>query len=269
MQLQRLTIRAALLGASILLVSTGARAQLGASEATNFEIGVESSDSDTSDSTSSGTLGGRLKATIPLGTYFAASISGDYSETKVRTRDVLAEAIGSLSGVRPSCDFDSTNGEVTLFARRPTLGKIGVSYGVGSLGSDCGANSQFLITGNEKLSTEGYRVEAEYYFHDFTLAAARTSTELEDGPKLESTSVTASWYPHDSLRISVSGNDLYDQDNYGIRFEHQPDFLGDAFGVHVGYARTDQDPKTRTINLGLIYYFGTRVELKVRDRQYR
>lgn len=253
----------------MLFLGHAAFAQIGASEASNFEVSVESIDSDTADSTSNGTLGGRLRATVPLGTYFAASVAGGYSETKVRTRDVLADAIGSLSGVRPSCDFDSTNGEVTLFARRPTLGKIGVSYGVGSLGAECGADSQFLANGEDTLSTEGYRIEAEYYLYDFTLAAARTSTELEDGPKLESTSVTASWYPLDSLRISVSGNDLYEQDTYGIVFEHQPEFLGNGFGVYVGYSKTDQDPSTRTISLGLSYHFGTKVELKARDRHYR
>lgn len=236
-------------------------------ETSHFEFGLASSDSDTDNSTSNGTLGVNAAATFPLGSYFGAAIGGSYSESSVRTRDVLAD--GGSSGGRPSCDFDSVGGNVSLFFRRPTFGKIAVSYGVGELSSDCGDDSLFLLSGDDTLSTDNYRIEAEYYLGDFTLGAARITTKLEDGPELESTTVTGSWYPHDSFRVSLSGSDLYEQDTYGLMLEHQPEMLGDVFGVRLGYSTTDDEPKTRTIQLGLTYYFGKEISLKARDRQYR
>ena len=254
----------------MLLGAGAAVAQSRAAEALNFAFGLDARDIDTSGSTSSGTLGLNAAATIPFGRYFAVAASAGYSEVTIRTRNGLVEESGSMPGARASCDFRGTQGGITLFARRPTLGKIGASYGLNELSSECGDSSVFVISGDDSLDTKNYRVFAEYYLYDFTLAASRTSTDLDDGDNLESSSVTASWYPLDSLRISASaGNDLYEQDTYGIMLEHQPDFLGDALGVNLGYAETERSPQTRTITIGFAYYFGTRVELKTRDRQYR
>lgn len=260
----RLTIAAALLFAA-----GAAGAQTRAVETTNFEFGVDARDIDTSGSTSSGTLGLKAAATIPLGRYLGIAASGGYSESQVRTRKGLVDENGSTAGTA-SCSFNGTQGGITLFARRPTLGKIGVSYGQNQLSAQCGDSSRFVTTGEDSLDAKSYRVFAEYYLYDFTLAASQTSTELERGDKLDSTSITASWYPLDSLRISASAsNDLYDRDTYGIMLEHQPDFLGDGLGLYLGYAKTDQSPSISTLTFGFAYFFGVRADLKARDRQYR
>ena len=266
----RLHIAAALLPMLPMLLGAGAAgAQSRAAETLNFEFGLDARDIDTSGSTSNGTLGLKGAATIPLGRYFAIAASAGYSESQVRTRDSLVDESGSSTGIA-SCTFKGTQGGITLFARRPTLGKIGVSYGVNQLSSECGDSSRFVTSGDDSLDAKSYRVFAEYYLYDFTLAASQTATDLDHGDTLDSTSITASWYPLDSLRISASaGNDLYERDTYGIMLEHQPDFMGDGLGVYLGYAKTDQSPSTRTVTIGFVYYFGARVDLKTRDRQYR
>lgn len=261
-------VRGALI-AALLLAGSNAFAQTRAVESTNFEFDLESTDRDTSGSTSNGTLGGNITGTMPIGSWFAASLSGGYSTSRGRTRDVLRNEDGSLSGIRPSCNFDTLDGELSLFARRPTWGKIGVSYGFGDVSADCGVDSIFLPTGDDTLDSERYRVDMEVYLGDFTLGASHSTTSLDSGPDLETLAGAASWYPIDSLKITLHGNDLYDEDTYGIVLEHQPEFLGDGFGVRVGYAETDGTPGVRTINIGLSYYFGTKVPLKARDRQYR
>lgn len=267
---QQTSIYAGVAAVWLLVSGQGAWAQDRASEATNFEFGIATRDIDTEDSTSSGDLGVRAAATVPLGGWFAASFKAGYSESTIRTRDVLADAGGLESGVRPSCGFDSLNGSAGLFFRRPRLGKVGVSYLYGELSSDCGGNSQFLPSTEEDLSTSGYRIDAEVYLGNFTLAGARYSTDIDRSEKLETTTVSASWYAMSNLKFSVYGDDLNERDTYGIVIEHQPDFMGDALGVYVGYATTEDDlPRVRTISLGISYYFGTRVDLKTRDRQYR
>jgi hypothetical protein len=260
--------RISLLAASLMLSSAGALAQSRAVDARNYEFGLASVDSDTDGSTSNGTLGVNLAATLPIGSLLGISVSGYYSATKVRTGDVLGND-DNQTGSRPSCSFDNSGGEIALFARRPSLGKIAASYGVGNVKPDCGDSAIFIGNGTDKLSTDHYRIDAEVYLGDFTVGAGRTSTDLDEGMKLESTAISASWYPIDSLKLSVSGNDLYEQDSYGLTIEHQPEFLGDSFGLAVGYSFGDQEPKTRTLFLGMSYYFGTAVPLKTRDRQYR
>lgn len=269
MTLRLLSVIAPLAGLSLALSSAAAHAQTRAVETLNFEAGIESTDSDTSGSTSNGTLALNLRGTVPIGSIFGASLSAGYSESRVRTREVVENDDGTLSGIRPSCNFDNLGGEVSLFARRPTLGRISVSYGVGQLGSDCSDTSFFIPTSEDSLDNNNYRFDVELYWRNFTIGASHTTLSLEDAPEIETTTITGSWYPLDSLRVSLYGNDLYEEDTYGITLEHQPQFLGDGFGIQVGYSETDAEPGTRTFNLGLTYYFGKRVPLLVRDRQYR
>ena len=231
-------------------------------------FGLVASDSDTKDSTSSGTFGLGAVATLPVGNLFGASLAGIYSRTTARTSDALFD-VASKTASRPSCRFNNSDGTVTLFARKPSLGRISASYGKGQLSSDCGDDSVFVSTGDDQLGTDKYRFAVEAYLGDFTVGAARTSTELEDGPKLESDSFSASWYPVDSLRLTLSGGDLYDQDTYGIEIEHQPEFMGNSLGVTLGYSVVDRKQEVGTINFSVVYHFGFKAELKARDRQYR
>jgi hypothetical protein len=267
-------IRVSMLSAALMLSSAGVLAQeqqqgQRAVETRNYEFGLASIDSDTSGSTSNGTLGISLGVTQPIGSWIGVALSGYYSSSKVRTGDVLGDNDSEASGSRPSCSFDNSGGDITLFVRRPTLGRIAGTYGVSKVSPDCGDSTAFIASGDDKLSANNYRIDAEAYLGDFTVGASRTSSELDDGPKLESTALAASWYPLDSLKLTLSGNDLYEQDTYGVMIEHQPEFLGDAFGINVGYSNGDKEPKTRTLYLGMTYYFGTHVSLKTRDRQYR
>ncbi|HKE94102.1 MAG TPA: hypothetical protein VKB34_07335 [Povalibacter sp.] len=263
----RFPLQAAVLAAS-LLGCAGALAQSRAVEATHFELGFSSIESDTSDSASSGTLGADFTVTFPLGSYFGASLGAVYSDANVRTNEILP-ADTTTSSTRPSCGFENLGGNASLFFRRPDFGRVGVTYGMGDLSSDCDGDAVFPITGDDKLSTDFYRVNAEYYFRNFTFGAGYTTTKLEDGQDLKSTSLAASWYPFDSLKVALTANDLYDDNTYGIQLEHQPEMMGDGLSVRLGVSTTSEDPKTLTIQLGLSYYFGRHVTLKVRDRQYR
>ena len=263
----KLLITASLLAASA-LIGGPAFAQR-AVEATNFELALHSNDNDTSGSTSTGTLGANLRGTLPIGGFLGLSLKGGYSTSRVRTGDVLPREDGTISATRPSCSFDNLDGELSFFARRPNLGRIGLSYGVGELSSDCSVNSQFLSSGSDKLDTDRQRLDLEVYLRDFTIGGEYTQLNLDSGPELETTAFHASWYPLDSLKITLSGDDQYEDNTYGIQFEHQPEFLGDGFGVQLGYAKTDGDLSTQVISVGLSYFFGTRVTLKDRDRLYR
>jgi hypothetical protein len=270
-----MSVRVSLFAAAALVygASASAQSQEGGTRAvqeTNFSLGLAASDADTPDSTSSGTFGLTAVGTFPLGDLFGLQVSADYGRSTARTRDVLGDVTtGSSTSTRPSCKFDNSGAEATLFARRPTLGRISASYGTGNLKSDCGDGSVFIDTGDDKLTVNHYRVDVEAYIADFTLAASHTTAELEDGPSLDSDLFTASWYPLDSLRVSLDGGTLQEQDTYGIELEHQPEFMGNALSVLLGYSVTDRSDEVRTISFGVVYHFGRKVELKTRDREYR
>lgn len=256
--------------AALHLVSSVAAAEPAqrAVQSNNYSLGLIASDSDTKDSTSNGTFGLGGVATMPIGNLFGASLAGNYSRTTARTSDVLLD-LESAQSERPSCRFNNSDAAVSLFARRPTLGRVSASYGKGKVTSDCGDQSVFVGSGDDSLDLDYYRFAAEAYLWDFTFGAVHTSTELEDGPKLESNLFNASWYPIDSVRVTLSGGDLYDQDTYGIDIEHQPEFMGNSLGVVLGYSVVDRDQEVSTISFSVVYHFGTKVELKARDRQYR
>lgn len=235
----------------------------------HVELGITSAENDTSNSTSSGAIGADLIATLPLGRYLGLSVGGGYARARLRTRDVLKDETGELPGDRPSCSFDSLAGEASLFFRMPSLGRIAVAYDMSDLSTSCDGVVIFPASGEDSLSTDGYRAEAEAYLDNFTLGAEYAKTKLEDGPEFDATTLAASWYPFESLKLQLSGSDLHDEDNYGVLFEHQPEMFGDSLGVRLGFSMTDSSPKARTYELGISYYFGRKVPLQTRDRQYR
>src|SRR5690606_28259449 len=144
-----------------------------------------------------------------------------------------------------------------------------VSYGQGQLESDCGAQSVFVGTGTDTMGTDYLTVALEAYLWDFTVFGSRTTTELERGPELDTDAYGLSWYPFDSLKVTLSGGQLYDQDSYGIELEHQPEFMGDGLSVTLGYSVLDREQEISTISFSVFYHFGTKVPLKIRDREYR
>ncbi|HEY4368842.1 MAG TPA: hypothetical protein VGN07_16525 [Steroidobacteraceae bacterium] len=266
MAIRRLAIPGLLLPLLTLLGTDGAMAE--STQGSTLEAGMIANEVDTSGSTSVGSVGARLAGSIPLTNYLGVALSGDYLNSSVRTRKILEEAGGPPLGTRSACKFDSTDGDIKLFAHAP-LGKIAIGYGLGQLSSSCGDDSVFTATGEDKLTTHRYSFDAEVYLGDFTLAASRVSTDLDGGSTLDTNTFTASWYPLDSLRVSVSGNDLYGQNTYGFTVEHQPEALGNSLGVYVGYSSSEQSPRTSILNFGVMYYFGQNVDLKRRDREYR
>jgi hypothetical protein len=270
MNSQKLYLSASLLAALQLASNIAAAAEAAprAVQSTNFSLGLIASDSDTKDSTSNGTFGLGGSANMPIGKLFGASLAGSYSRTTARTSDVLFDVASSTSS-RQTCRFNNSDASVSFFARKPTLGRVSASYGKGNVTSDCGDQSVFVSTGDDSLGIDYYRLGAEGYLGNFTFGAVHTSTEPEDGEKLESDIFSASWYPIDSLKVTLSGGDLYNQDTYGIEIEHQPEFMGNSLGVSLGYSVIDRDQQIGTINFSVMFHFGTKVELKTRDRQYR
>ncbi|HEU4654275.1 MAG TPA: hypothetical protein VFS47_09825 [Steroidobacteraceae bacterium] len=264
----------ALMTAGVLVAPTSQAQEVGtrAVSSTSFDLGLTSRNIDTADSTSNGTVDFFGVLTAPIGNVLGVSLDVGYAKSRVRTSDVLGSGetdTTSPKGARSSCTFKGTNADATLFARRPTLGKLSVSYGIADRSSDCGESSVFTFTGDDSLNSNHYRFAGEAYLGNFTIGASRTSTDLEDGPKLETNEVSASWYAMDNLRVTAYGNDLYDDNTYGLQIEHQPEFMGNDLGIWLGFSQTDGTPRTRIISVGVQYHFGRNATLKVRDRELR
>lgn len=237
-------------------------------EATHVELDVKSIDNSPSGSASSAGLGVGVTATVPLGWYLGASLGGEYMRTRVRTGELFDDADGT-PGSRPDCRFDSLGGEAALMFRMPRYFRVSAGYSTGDLSADCFGDSVFADGGRDEIDTEGLRFAAEGYFGDFTLGIERLQTTLGDGPQLRSTTLAAIWYPLESTKIELSGNDLYDAETYRLLLEHQLEMLGDGFGIRLGFSTSDVEPRTRTFELGFSYYFGRKVPLQIRDRQWR
>lgn len=264
----------ALMTGSVFVAATASAQENGtrAVRSTTFDLGLDSRNIDTADSTSNGTVDFSGNLTAPIGKWLGASVNLGYSKSRVRTGDVLGttgSTTASGKGARTRCSFDGMNAEATLFARVPTVGKLSASYGIADRSADCGNSSVFTFTGDESLDTKHYRIAGELYFGDFTVGASRTSTTLEDGPKLQTNEVSASWYPMENLRVTAYGNDLYDDKTYGLQIAHQPEFMGNDLGAYIGFAQTDSSPRTRIISFGVQYHFGRNATLKARDRELR
>src|SRR5690349_1324430 len=132
---QKLCLHASLLAALSLsqAVMAADASRTGAEKAvraTTGSLGLVASDSDTKGSTSNGTFGLGALVTMPIGNLFGASLGGNYSRTTARTSDALFD-VASQTASRPSCRFNNTDGTVTLFARKPSLGRVSASYGKG------------------------------------------------------------------------------------------------------------------------------------------
>jgi hypothetical protein len=264
----------AFVAGGVLIAGTAAAAEseMRAVRSTTFDLGLDSRNIDTADSTSNGTVDFSGILTAPIGKLLGLSLDVGYSQSRVRTGDVLGETTTTTvsgKGSRTRCSFEGMNAEATLFARWPTIGRLSASYGIADRSADCGEGSVFTYSGGDSLDTKHYRASGELYFGNFTVGASRTSTTLQDGPKLETNEVSASWYPADNLRLTAYGNDLYEDKTYGLQIEHQPEFMGNDLGAYIGFAQTDGSPRTRVISFGVQYHFGRNATLKVRDRELR
>ncbi len=208
--------------------------------------------------------------TFALASYLGASLSGSASHTNIEAdRPAAASTAMTASSISLSCGFNSQDLTAGLFLRNSSIGRIGVSYGVGQIHSDCSDNATFVASDGHTLRTHNYAANAEYYFPQLTIGLARTNTHLDGGNSITADSLTAGWYPVTELRISPSVGRIDSKSSYGLELEGQPEFLGDALSVLLGYSVQRQTPNIKSFTIGFVYHFGKPLELQTRDRQYR
>lgn len=228
----------------------------------NSELGVafQTIDSGDNKNNSAGAFGQML---FPLTSYLGAAVQGSVGHT-----NLLIDKVATTSG-KVSCGYNTTALGGELFARLPTVGKVSAAYTTSRISSQCENNASFLGDGSSSFQSDGYTLSAEYYFPAVTLAASRSETSPDGTDSFTTDTVKATWYPVADLSLSPSVGRTRGVDSYGFTLEHQPDFLGRSLSLALSYVVQDQDEKISTLTLGFTYHFGTRVELKVRDRQYR
>jgi hypothetical protein len=249
----------------LLLPSLAAMANTAAVSATNYQV-----QGDTGDTYSSGDrvtyfymLG--ATATIPLGHYLGASLAGHYGNNTL----LPTPTTNALNAAHPwgECSYHSSGLDASLFTRAADIGRVGIGYGSNKLDARCDAS--FVATDSNTLSTKTYRTDAEYYFSSVTIAAAWARTKFESGADQTYDALTASWYPTQVTRISLTADGLDFKNTYNFAVEYQPQFLDNALGVALSITTQHETISTQTISLGLRYYFGTNVDLITRDRNYR
>jgi hypothetical protein len=228
----------------------------------NSELGVafQTIDSGGNKNNSAGAFGQML---FPLTRYFGAAIEGSFGHT-----NLLIDRVETTSG-KASCGYDTTGLGGELFARLPSVGKVSAGYTTNRISTQCEDNASFLGDGSNSLNADGYRVAAEYYFPAVTLAASHSDTSVDGSESFTTDTFKASWYPVADLSLSPSAGRTRGTNFYGFTLEHQPDFLGRSLSLTLAYMVQNETEKANTLTLGFTYHFGTRVELKVRDRQYR
>lgn len=236
----------------LLAVMFGCSSAVGASTAAEdihyqVDASVGRSDFTVGDATTYG-LNGRL--TVPLGQYLVASVFGGYSKSDFEASSA-------------SCGLNNGALGGGLFARTPTIGRIGTSYTRGRAESCAwGAFGTSTVT----TDRDTYSVYAEYYLEPLTLRLTRERTEHEEWSAFDSITAEATWYPTLNASLGVSAEGLDAEDIYALRLEYQPALLGDSTSFSLRYV-TGHD--TDTIALGVSYFFDKRVALKTRDRQLR
>lgn len=232
---------------------------------TNYELGFNTADIYSQGNRVSYYHQLGASGTFPLGTYLGASISGHYGNTTL----LPTSANNTLNAAYPwgECDYRSTGVAASLFARTPSLGRIGIGYASDRLVSHCQAT--FIVSGTNNLNSNTYNGDAEYYFQHITIAAAWSYTKIESAGDQTTDSLTTTWYPTNQSRIELTadGRDL--KNTYSLDMEYQPDFLDNALGVVFDYTSQHRGVSNQTYMLGVRYYFSTHVDLLQRDRFYR
>ncbi len=210
------------------------------------------------------TVGLNAQAVFPLGPYIGFSLAGDIAKTNI---DVARH--DTTLGTTPSCSVNDTGLEAGLFTRNPTLGKIGVSFGVGHLHSSCDGDAAFVASQASSNNSHNYQAAGEYYLHDFTLGAAHTQTHVPGQGDLNQDLFSVSWYPVADVRITPSGGRQDHNDLYGVAVEAQPEFLSQTVSVVLSYSLLRQSSDIKSFSIGFVHHFGKPIDLEVRDRYYR
>jgi hypothetical protein len=257
------SVRGRLIGL-LALAAIPVLAQAQAVEKSNYEIGLRTADTYESGNRLSYYYAYAGRATFPLGKYLGMSLSGDYVNSTL-----VATPSSDVTGGTPweGCGYHGVDYTANLFARLPERGRFGIGYSSNKITSQCSAT--FLSDGTDTLKTDSYSVNAEYYFTRATLAAAWTHTNITNPGDVTTDSLTASWYPTEVTRLSVTAGGLDMKDTYSFALEYQPAFLDNLYGVRFSYTHQDQTISTQTFMVGVSYYFGKNVDLITRDRTYR
>jgi hypothetical protein len=210
------------------------------------------------------TVGINADAIFPLGAYLGLSVAGDAAKTNI---DVARH--DSVLGTTPSCSINDAGLQVGVFARNPSLGKIGASYGIGHLHSSCDGDASFVANRASSSKTHNYQAQAEYYLHDFTFGAAHTQTQVPGQGDLNQDLFSVSWYPVSDVRITPSGGRQDHNDVFGIALEAQPEFLSQTVSVVLSYSLLRQNSDIKSFSIGFVHHFGKPIDLEMRDRYYR
>lgn len=257
-------IRPALCATAALLSLALACASRAADEPANFssgEVGATFTQIDSAGN-SNKFAAADFRVTTALPSVFGASLSGIASNATVQI-----ELPVDLPG-KTTCSYETLSGTATLFARRPSLGRISASYSAAELKSKCGASG--FVGNSATLDSDAYSLAAEYYLPEVTLAAQRKVTSFGENSELVADVVSAAWYPLTDLSVAANAGRVGGNMQYGIAVEHQPEILGEFASVALSFGNLDAAGNSiRTISLSFAYHFGARFDLKTRDRQYR
>jgi len=202
--------------------------------------------------------------TLPVGRYFGSSLSGGYRD------------YSSFSYPEADIDVNALDGEIALFVRSPSLGRIGVSYERTRFEYDTTYKDPLYIQyfGTQDSSRE-YANEAaamiEGYSGPVTVGVerARYEVSLQYGEDEVSylTTLYGGWYVMPDLLFDVRATfDSSDDDAYQLGIEYQPPFLQSMAGISLSYLHaSDADG----FGLTFKFYFDKRFDLITRDRHYR
>ena len=247
--------------------AAGVLAGTEAVKSVHYQIGYQSGDINTVGGSDSKVNAVDGSITLPVAGLVGASISGFYDHYDLASN---FSSFGSgliLASSLPYCTVIDKGLSAGLFVRDPSVGRIMAGYGGGQAMSHC--QTTFLATGGPKLDMRDYTAGAEYYFPRFTLGVSWDETRFTSLDRFTSDRITGSWYPTDILRVDLSayGQDL--KNTYGFGMEYQPEFFGNSSGLWFSYTRRHQTVTSNIILVGIRYYFGKRVDLIERDREYR
>jgi hypothetical protein len=260
-------VRFCLFTALVLSAGTAVAAGDAAVEEINYQLGYASGDTRVKDGTDTNAYGVNGSITLPVGTYFGAVFGAEYLRTNVSAGAVASQSGVNASNPAPDCALNTGQAMVTLFARNPAFGRVGVGYGRGRTKSRCEA--VFVASNTDTLDTTSTTGSAEVYLGDFTFGATRTRTQADNITDINSSSAAATWYPTPNLRTVLTADGLDFKDTWHFQLEHQPEIFDNTTGLLLEYWTRRDEPVTYYIGVGIRYYFNQRVELKTRDRTYR
>ena len=236
-------------------------------KSTHYQIGYESGDINTVGGSDSRVNAVDGSITLPLAGYLGASVSAFYDHYSMAANFASLGSGLTLASSLPQCSVIDKGLSAGLFIRDPSVGRISAGYGAGQAMSHC--ESTFLISGTAKLDTKNYSAGAQYYLSRFTIGVSWNQTRFNAFDRFNSDSLTGSWYPTNILRVDLAtyGQDL--KNTYSLGVEFQPKFFGNSSGLWASYTRRHQTVTDNIIMVGIRYYFGRRVDLLTRDREYR